>query len=250
MKLMVSSVILALVAIHLVQASQEHQPQVVSGQHQPAAQHQPLQNHQQQQQPQHHQQQVVSSERQGRSIGNGGNSNVIEHTSSKSRIEAEKRQVQEFLTTKNIFKSLIKLLFGNQDEISATSRNVLGIMTKMLDLLKNTFGQKSRGAGGRTIRDHAEDVANAGVSILQGYVKSMLAQDDKCVQRYLCQASKEATRDGRDLGYVIATVGGYASSYLLDGSKSTSFKSLHDASTKGRSMEDCAKLYAECNEQY
>lgn len=82
--------------------------------------------------------------RQGRAIGgqgasanqllsshHGTSSNIIEHNSSKSHLEAEKRQVQDFLTTKNIFKSIIKLLFGNQDEISATSRNVLGVLTKV-----------------------------------------------------------------------------------------------------------------------
>lgn len=77
--------------------------------------------------------------RQGRSLaGNAnsmnslnGNSNMIEHSSGKSRIEQEKRQVQEFLTTKNIFKSIMKLLFGNQEEISATSRHVLGMVGKV-----------------------------------------------------------------------------------------------------------------------
>lgn len=79
----------------------------------------------------------------------------------------------------------------------------------------------------------------------------MLVDDEKCVQRYLCQASKEAVKDGgRDLGYVIASVGGYASSYMLQNSKSiTDPRKLYDASAKGRLQgEDCAKLYSECNE--
>ena len=78
-----------------------------------------------------------NGERQGRSVASGSSanslssSNSIEHSSSKSRIEQERRQVQEFLTTKNIFKSIVKLLFGNPDEISATSRNVLGVLGKV-----------------------------------------------------------------------------------------------------------------------
>jgi len=82
--------------------------------------------------------QLSTADRQGRSIaGNNLSHNSIEHSSSKSRIEQEKRQVQEFLTTKNIFKSIVKLLFGNQEEISATSRHVLGILGKVsLDLLE------------------------------------------------------------------------------------------------------------------
>uniref|UniRef100_A0A6G1SAU0 Uncharacterized protein n=1 Tax=Aceria tosichella TaxID=561515 RepID=A0A6G1SAU0_9ACAR len=201
----------------------------------------------------------ANNERQGRSIStsgntsnnllNNGNLNVIEHSSSKSRLEQEKRAVQEFLTTRNIFKSVMKLLFGNQEEIGATSRHVLGVLSKVLDLLKNTFGQKSRSGTARTIRDSAEDAASAGVSMLQGYVKSVLATDGHCAKRYLCQASREAIRDGRDLGYVIATVGGYATSYLLDSSRSNGFNTFYDASLKGRSANnDCAKLYSECSE--
>ena len=89
--------------------------------------------------------------------------------------------------------------------------------------------------------------------MLQGYVKSVLSNDESCVKRYLCQASKEATRDGRDLGYVIASVGGYAASYLLDSSnashnKDPKFHQFNQASMKGRAAsEDCFKTY-ECNE--
>jgi len=209
--------------------------------------------------------QLNNEQRQGRSISssstNTGNqltsghhsllnsANIIEHSSSKSRLEQEKRQVQEFATTRNIIKTIIKLFFGNQDEVNATSRNVLGVISKVLDLLKNTFGQKSRNGSARTIRDSAEDAASAGVSMLQGYVKSVLANDGQCAKRYLCQASREATRDGRDLGYVIASVGGYATSYLLDSTRQQNFNQFHEASLKGRSMkEDCAKLYSECTE--
>lgn len=131
------------------------------------------------------------------------------------------------------------------------TNNENSIISQMLEILKNTFGHKSRSGTARTLRDSAEDAANAGVSMLQGYVKAVMANDAKCVQRHLCQASHEATRDGRDIGYFIASAAGYASSYLLDGSKPGNFKSLHEASMRGRSMqEDCAVLYAgvDCNE--
>lgn len=118
----------------------------------------------------------------------------------------------------------------------------------MLDLLKSTFGQKARVGTARTIRDSAEDAANAGVSMIQGYVRSVLAGDESCMQRHLCEASSVATRDGRELGYLIASVGGYASSYLLDSAKSANFKRLYDASMKGRANIDCTKQYPNCSE--
>lgn len=78
---------------------------------------------------------INSLSHSSQSVSSGSNSNVIEHSTGKSRLEQEKRQVQEFLTAKNMFKSIIKLLFGNQEEISATSRNVLGIIGKVSLLL-------------------------------------------------------------------------------------------------------------------
>lgn len=118
--------------------------------------------------------------------------------------------------------------------------------------MKNTFGQKSRSGTARTIRDSAEEAANAGITILQGYVKSITSDNKHCVLRNLCQASKEATRESRDLGYIIASVGGYASSYLLDGQTGRdgpNFKTMYDAALRGRNVqEDCAKQYPECNE--
>ena len=200
--------------------------------------------------------QAVNSDRQSRSIpsqgntSNNGNFNTIDHSSSKLGLEQERRAVQEFLTPKNIVKSIVRLLFGNPEEVSATSRSVLSIVNKLLDLLKITFGQKSRSGGtARTIRDSAEDAASAGVSMIQGYLKSVLTQDGQCAKRYLCQASREAVRDSRDLGYVIATVGSYTSSYMLDSSKSDAFNTFYDASLKGRSAkEDCYKIYPDCAE--
>lgn len=119
------AIILAFLAINLTNAADSQQQQ----------QHQVSLTQQQQQQ----QAAPAIEQRQGRSLnGNGnslnslnnGNSNMIEHSSMKSRSE-EKRQVQEFFTAKNVVKSIIKLLFGNQDEISATSRHVLGILGKV-----------------------------------------------------------------------------------------------------------------------
>lgn len=80
----------------------------------------------------------LGEHRQGRSLSSSsGNSNMIDHSSSKSKIDLERRQVQEFLTTKNIFKSIVKLLFGSQEEVSATSRNVISILGKVSSITKS-----------------------------------------------------------------------------------------------------------------
>lgn len=76
-------------------------------------------------------------------------------------------------------------------------------------MVRSSFGQRARSAGNsRGIRDAFDDASLAGVSMLRGYVKSVLAKDSPCTQKYLCEASKDAVRDGRELGYLVAQFGG------------------------------------------
>lgn len=112
---MISIVILALVATSLTLANEQPRQQVAANQ--PSADRQGRS--------------VSGNSNSGNSLHQNGNSNFIDHNSSKARIELERRQVQEFMTLKNLAKSIVKLVFGNQDEISATSRHVLGILGKV-----------------------------------------------------------------------------------------------------------------------
>ena len=76
-------------------------------------------------------------------------------------------------------------------------------------MLRTSFGQRARSSNaGRGIRDAFDDASLAGVSMLRGYVKSVLAKDGPCTQKHLCEASRDAVRDGRDLGYMVAQFGG------------------------------------------
>lgn len=84
-------------------------------------------------------------QRQGRALSgsgsvNYGSSNSIEHSSAKSHLDVEdmkqgRQQVAEFFTAKNIVKSMIKLLFGNQAEVRSASKQALSILNKVSDLL-------------------------------------------------------------------------------------------------------------------
>jgi len=162
--------------------------------------------------------------------------------------EGGKQELQQFLNTKNLIKTVVKLLFGNNEESTATSRQVLNVFVKVLDMLRTSFGQRARSAESRGARHLVDDVASAGVSMLRGYVKSIMAESESCTQKYICEASSAAVREGRELGYLVAQVGGYASSYLLDNQKSIPFKSNYDAARQGRSGADCKRLYLGCNE--
>jgi len=166
----------------------------------------------------------------------------------KFRYEQDKKEITGFLNTKNIIRTVVKLLFGTSEESTATSRQVLNVLVKVLDMLRTSFGQRARSSTSRGIRDAIDDASVAGVTMVRGYVKSVLSKGDQCAQKYMCEASKDAVRDGRELGYLVAQFGGYASSYLLENQKATPFNNSYDASRRGRTGEDCAKLYQTCNE--
>lgn len=147
----------------------------------------------------------------------------------KYRYEQDKKEVGNFLNTKNLIRTVVKLLFGSSEESSATSRQVLNVLVKVskyftlvvrsrnltvenlqvLDMVRTSFGQRARSAAqGRGIRDALDDATLAGVSMLKGYVKGVLSKDGQCAQKHICEASKEAVRDGRELGFLVAQFGG------------------------------------------
>lgn len=202
------------------------------------------------------QQQQQPEARRLRSVAGGSissdMSNAIDHGSGQGALgkskqfEIEKRQLQDFLSAKHILKLMMRFM-GNRDEVNVASRSVIGFLGKVLELFKTSFGQKSRSANARTVKDSAEDVAVASISMIQGYVKSMLASET-CRQRYLCQASKDASREGREFGGLIARVGAHATSYLLENDKQVGGKLYIEASHNGLSDKDCIKLYPDCQE--
>jgi hypothetical protein len=49
----------------------------------------------------------------------------------KLRYEQDKKEVSGFLNTKNILKTVVKLLFGTTEESTATSRQVLNVLVKV-----------------------------------------------------------------------------------------------------------------------
>lgn len=79
----------------------------------------------------------------------------------------------------------------------------------MLELLKSSFGQRARSSSTTSrLRDSFDNAAQAGLSMVQGYVKSVLTNDPQCVQRNICEGAKNAAGESRELGGLIAQLGG------------------------------------------
>lgn len=123
-------------------------------------------------------------------------------------IDTNKKQVSQFLTSKNVIRTLVKLIFGNDEESAATSKQILNLFVSVLDMLKSTLGQRARSSTSRGSRAVLDDAATASASLLKGYIRAFMTNNSSCVQKYLCEASKEAVSDGREVGYLIAQIGG------------------------------------------
>ena len=75
-------------------------------------------------------------------------------------------------------------------------------------MLRTSFGQRARSSSRSGLRETADAGALAVVSMTKGFFQSLLTDDAKCVQRHICECSKSAVREGRELGYLIAQIGG------------------------------------------
>ncbi|KAH7934142.1 hypothetical protein HPB49_021904 [Dermacentor silvarum] len=161
-----------------------------------------------------------------------------------------KKELTQFMNTKNLVKTLVKLVFGSDEESAATSRQgqILNLLVTVLDMLKTTFGNRARSSTARGFRGALDDAALAGTTMLKGFVKSVMTKDDNCMQRYLCEASRDAVKEAHEVGYLVAQFGGYAASYALQAQKAAPMTRSYNATRSGRSGEDCFNLYSACNE--
>lgn len=127
-------------------------------------------------------------------------------------------------------------------------RQILNLLVTVLDMLKTTFGNRARSSTARGFRGALDDAALAGTTMLKGFVKSVMTKDDNCMQRYLCEASRDAVKEAHEVGYLVAQFGGYAASYALQAQKASPMQRTYNATRSGRSGEDCFNLYSACNE--
>ncbi|KAM7360155.1 uncharacterized protein ACRADG_003677 isoform 2-T2 [Cochliomyia hominivorax] len=121
------------------------------------------------------------------------------------------------------------------------------IVMNLLDALKTSFSHRSLNARSLGKRDSVSDATVAGISMLKGFVRTYRSADEKCLQRYMCEANTECVREIGGTS-IFCQLGSYATSYLLDRTSDGSFDQIYEAGRRGRSGFDCSQLYLECNE--
>lgn len=164
-----------------------------------------------------------------------------------ARLSQDKREIIQFLNTKNVIKTMYKILFGDNKDSVATSRQVLNVFVKMLELVKSSFGQRARStSSGSRLRESVDGAAQAGISMLQSYVRSIMSTEPHCIQRNICEGVKSAVQESPHLGGLIVQLGGYATSYMLNSQRDIPIAASIEAVRLGRSGADCSKAFKLC----
>lgn len=66
-------------------------------------------------------------------------------------------------------------------------------MVNLLDALKTSFSHRSLAARSIGKKDSVSDAAVAGIAMMKSYVRTYRNENDKCMQKYLCEANTECT---------------------------------------------------------
>ncbi|XP_063625033.1 uncharacterized protein LOC134796755 isoform X5 [Cydia splendana] len=123
----------------------------------------------------------------------------------------------------------------------------INIVVNLLDALKTSFSHRSLAARSMGRKDSVSDAAIAGIAMLKTYVRSFNTSDDKCLQKYVCDANNECAGDIGPKS-VFCQLGTYAASFVLERQSGGTFDDFYEAGRRGRGGFDCRQMYLECNE--
>ncbi|XP_022213515.1 uncharacterized protein LOC111068378 isoform X1 [Drosophila obscura] len=151
-----------------------------------------------------------------------------------------------------ILVAVMSAVLGSRDpdQVNSMAKQAgefIQIVMNLLDALKTSFSHRSLTARSLGKRDSVSDAVVAGISLMKGYVRTYRNSEDKCTQRYMCDANTECVREIGGSS-IFCQLGSYATSYVLGRSSGGSFEELYDAGRRGRSGFDCRQMYLECNE--
>ncbi|XP_022826447.1 uncharacterized protein LOC111356377 isoform X2 [Spodoptera litura] len=123
----------------------------------------------------------------------------------------------------------------------------INIVVNLLDALKTSFSHRSLAARSMGRKDSVSDAALAGIAMFKTYVRSFGTNDDKCLQKYVCDANAECSDDIGPKS-VFCQFGTYAASFVLERQSGGTFDDFYEAGRRGRSGVDCRQMYLQCNE--
>ncbi|XP_056631985.1 uncharacterized protein LOC130442041 [Diorhabda sublineata] len=151
-----------------------------------------------------------------------------------------------------VLAAVVSAVVGDRDpdqvnKIARQAGEFINIVVNLLDALKTSFSHRSLQARSVGKKDSISDAATASLAMMKGYMRSLSTGDTKCMERYVCQANSECSKDiGQSSLY--CHLGSYAISYVMEKSLGSSFDVFYEAGRRGRYGDNCREKYLECNE--
>lgn len=71
----------------------------------------------------------------------------------------------------------------------------INIVMNLLDALKTSFSHRSLAARSLGKKDSVSDFAIASIAMMKSYVRTTGNNDDRCMQKYVCEANTECNKD-------------------------------------------------------
>lgn len=71
----------------------------------------------------------------------------------------------------------------------------INIVVNLLETLKTSFSHRALNARSINKRDSVSEMALASISMLKGYAKTYKNDDEKCMQKFVCEANRECIND-------------------------------------------------------
>ncbi|CAH0400001.1 unnamed protein product [Chilo suppressalis] len=151
-----------------------------------------------------------------------------------------------------ILAAVLSTMLGakDPDQVASMAKQAgefINIVMNLLDALKTSFSHRSLTARSMGRKDSVSDAALAGIAMFKTYVRSFGTNDDKCLQKYICDANTECSSDIGPKS-VFCQLGTYAASFVLERQSGGTFEQFTEAGRRGRSGVDCRQMYLQCNE--
>ncbi|XP_026330626.1 uncharacterized protein LOC113238114 isoform X2 [Hyposmocoma kahamanoa] len=151
-----------------------------------------------------------------------------------------------------ILAAVLSTVLGakDPDQVASMAKQAgefINIVVNLLDALKTSFSHRSLTARSMGRKDSVSDAALAGIAMMKTYVRAFGTNDDKCLQKYICDANNECSSDIGPKS-VFCQLGTYAASFVLERQSGGTFEEFYEAGRRGRAGIDCRQMYLQCNE--
>jgi len=133
---------------------------------------------------------------------------------------------------------------GSVQVMAKQATELFSVVMNLVEALKTSFSERSLHARSLGQSDYTADVGITTITMLEGVTRQAILGDDICGLKSMCMSSRECKDKTKD-GGLFCKLGSYAAAYIMP--TNLDMEVIGEAARRGRTGEDCALLYSQCN---